>query len=74
MNGRHPAWRLLWVKLDAVDALGRSWRLVDDLSERWLDTEASRAPAYVLPLKRPCPSLGPQDVVGTATAALQLIP
>jgi hypothetical protein len=73
MNGRHPAWRLLWIKLDAVDARGQSWRLVDDLSERWLDTQEARAPAYVLPLKRPFESLGSQDVVGATPEALQLI-
>jgi hypothetical protein len=74
MNGRHPGWRLLWIKLDAVDALGRSWKLVDDLSERWLDTQESRAPAYVLPLRRPFEALGNQDVVGTGTTPLALIP
>ena len=49
-------------------------KLVDDLSERWLDNGESRAPAYVLPLKHPPASLGQQDVVGTATEALRLIP
>jgi len=74
MNGRQPGWRLLWIKLDGVDAQGRSWKLVDDLSERWLDTQDSRAPAYVLPLKRPFEALGHQDVVGNATTPLVLIP
>ena len=74
MNGRNPEWRLLWIKLDAVDALGRSWKLVDDMSERWLDTRDARAPAYVLPLKRPFAALGKLDVVGPATTPLVLIP
>ena len=74
MNGRNPEWRLLWIKVDAVDALGRSWKLVDDMSERWLDTRESRAPAYVLPLRRPLEPLGSQDVVGNGTTPLLLIP
>ncbi len=74
MNGRNPEWRLLWIKLDAVDARGRSWKLVDDISERWLDTRAGRAPAYVLPLKRPFEALGNLDVVGHATTPLTLVP
>lgn len=71
MNGPQPAWRLLWIKLDGVDDQGRSWKLVDDFSERWLDTQESRTPAYVLPLKHPFESLGQQDVVGPATASLR---
>jgi len=74
MNGRNPEWRLLWIKIDAVDAQGRSWRLVDDMSERWLGTQESRAPAYVLPLKQPIEPLGSQDVVGNVTALLTPIP
>ena len=74
MNGRNPQWRLLWIKIDAVDAEGRSWRLVDDMSERWLDTHETRAPIYVLPLKRPPEPLGDEDVVGNATTPLTPIP
>ena len=73
MNGRHPGWRLLWIKLDAVDALGRSWKRADDLSERWLDTAESRSPAYALPLKRPPQPLGDRDVVGNVTTPLVLL-
>lgn len=67
MTGPSPAWRLLWIKIQAYDESGHSWGLVDAIVERWLDAKEDVSPALVLPLQRPLLDLGLQDVVGTAT-------
>lgn len=53
MNGPNPAWKVLWVGVEAVDAQGRGWTLIDAMVERWLDTRPGRAPIAVLPLLAP---------------------
>jgi hypothetical protein len=74
MNGQSPAWRILWVKIDARDAEGRSWRIVDAMVERWLDVREGRAPVVLLPLMKPFSELGTEeDAVGITEATLELI-
>ena len=74
MDGRSPAWKILWVKIDALDATGRSWRIADTMLERWLQVKEGYAPLAFVPLKRPCEDLGATDVVGAAAATLARIP
>jgi hypothetical protein len=74
MNGQSPAWKILWVKVDAVDAEGHSWRIVDALLERWLDVKEGRAPVALLPLLDPFIDLGTEvDAVGITEATLSAI-
>ncbi len=73
MTGPSPAWRLLWIKIQACDETGHSWGLVDAMVERWLDSKEDLSPALVLPLQRPFLDLGVQDVVGTATVAVRSV-
>lgn len=72
MNGQSPAWKILWVKVDAFDSEGHSWRLVDAMVERWLDVKEGRAPVVLLPLLQPFSDLGSdEDAVGVTEISLQ---
>ncbi len=73
MNRPQPAWRILWARLEAVDANGRAWLLADAMVERWLESSPDRAPLAFLPLKRPVHALGASDVVGPPVGFLKLI-
>lgn len=73
MNGSNPAWRVLWCRLEAVDAQGRSWLLLDEMLECWLDSAENRAPLTFLPLQRPFVRLEAEDAVGIPTCRLERI-
>jgi hypothetical protein len=73
MDGNNPAWRILWARLEAVDAAGKSWLLADAMIERWLDSTDERAPLAFVPLKRPFAQLETEDVVGQPVCRLTLI-
>lgn len=73
MDGNNPAWRILWARLEAVDASGRSWLLADAMIERWLDSTDERAPLAFVPLRRPFAQLEVEDVVGPPVCQLTLI-
>lgn len=73
MDGPSPAWRVLWVRLEAVDAAGRSWLLADAMLERWLETGDARAPVAFLPMQRPLVRLAVEDAVGVPTIRLTRI-
>jgi hypothetical protein len=73
MNGPNPAWRVLWCRLEAVDAQGRSWLLLDEMLECWLDISEGRAPLTFLPLSRPLTPLNVDDAVGVPTGRLDRI-
>jgi hypothetical protein len=70
----NPAWRVLWARLEAVDAAGHSWLLADAMLERWLGVDEGQAPGVFLPLKQPFEDLGAKDVVGKTSCALTPIP
>jgi hypothetical protein len=53
MNGLNPAWKILWMRVEAIDSEGRGWCLADAMLERWLDTRVGCAPAAALPLLVP---------------------
>lgn len=74
MNGSNPAWRVLWVKLEAVDSAGVSWRLADHMLERWLDHKDGTAPVAFIPLQQPFARLETADAVGRPTCSLKLVP
>ncbi len=74
MNGPNPGWRVLWVKLEAVDSAGASWLLADHMLERWLDHKDGTAPVAFIPLQRPFPRLTTDDVVGRPSCSLTLVP
>ena len=73
MNQANAAWRVLWVKIEAVDANGASWLLADSMLERWLDNAKGTAPAAFVPLKQPLTRLA-DDVVGRPSCSLKLVP
>lgn len=74
MNGPSPAWRVLWVRLVAVDTDGQSWELADAMLERWLETGPGKAPAAFIPLHQPLRRMEVQDGVGRPTATLIPVP
>jgi hypothetical protein len=71
MNGVNPAWRLLWARVEVVDATGHSWLLADEMVERWLDVREGAAPGVFLKLRTPAEDLGSEDVVGPTTCVLE---
>jgi hypothetical protein len=73
MDGSNPAWRVLWARLEVVEASGKSWLLADAMIERWLDSTDERAPVAFVPLKRPFAQLEVEDVVGQPVCRLTLI-
>ncbi len=74
MNNANAAWRVLWVKVEAVDALGASWLLADAMLARWLDHAEGMAPVAFIPLKRPFTRLATEDVVGRPGCSLKRVP
>jgi hypothetical protein len=73
MNGGNPGWRVLWVRVEAVDANGRAWLLADAMLQRWLDTKEDAAPAAFVPLQQPFGDLGTEDNIGNPGVAFQPI-
>jgi hypothetical protein len=73
MNGPQPGWRVLWVKIDAQDADGRTWQIADAMLERWLDTKDGVAPAAPIPLLTPRVDLGTDDVIGPPCCELEIV-
>lgn len=70
MDGIRPAWRVLWLRLEAVDTEGRSWLLADTLLERWLETNEDRAPVAFVPLQQPFVRLAEADLIGEPSSRL----
>lgn len=73
MNGTNPAWRVLWLRLEAADVNGRAWLLSDSMPERWLDHTADRAPAMFVPLRTPFEPLAGSDPLGGPTCVLHRV-
>lgn len=71
MNGASPAWRVLWIRIEAVDTTGVTWLLADTMLERWLDNEPGRAPAAFIPLKTPFEKRADTDALGLPTCDLE---
>lgn len=59
MDGSNPAWRVLWLRVEARDAQGRGWLLADAMLERWLRSSDTEAPVAFIPLQRPFEPIPP---------------
>ncbi len=64
MNGSNPAWRVLWLRIEALDAQGRGWLLADTMLEQWLRSSDADAPVAFIPLRHPYEPVDPAGLAG----------